>query len=354
MLEPEELKRYNRQMILPELGIEGQQKLKVAKVLMIGAGGLGCPVLQYLMAAGVGTIGIVDDDVVDVSNLHRQILYSMTDIGKLKAVTTKQKLEQLNPFVNVTAYPERLTGENAAGMIGLYDVIIDGSDNFPTRYLVNDTCEALNKPLVFGSIFKFEGQVSVFHYQNGPGYRDIFPEPPSEDQVPNCSQIGVIGVLPGMIGTYMANEAIKIICEIGETLSGRLLTMNVLDNSSNIFKIQAKKPTVHFPQTTVSSIPSVAAESGLEISLYKLMHLLEQVPDEIHLIDVREDYEYEDHNIGGVNIPLSELPERLDLLPKNKKLVFCCQTGHRSKIAVQIVKPFFKGELYSVKNGIMH
>lgn len=353
MLEHEELKRYNRQIILPELGIEGQQKLKSARVLMIGAGGLGCPVLQYLVAAGVGAIGIVDNDKVEVSNLHRQILYSTADIGKPKAAIAKQKLGGLNPFVNLTAYAERLTEANAARLIGLYDVIIDGSDNFPTRYLVNDTCAALNKPLVFGSIFKFEGQVSVFHYQKGPGYRDIFPEPPPKGEVPNCSEIGVIGVLPGMIGTYMANETIKIICGIGETLSGRLLTMNVLDNSIAIFKIQAKEQADLPPKAATNSEPPVAVESVSEISLYKLMLLLEQVPDEIHLIDVREDYEYEDYNIGGVNIPLYELSVRLDLIPKDKKIVFCCQTGHRSKMAIRIVKPFFEGELYSVKNGIL-
>lgn len=353
MLEHEELKRYNRQIILPELGIEGQQKLKSARVLMIGAGGLGCPVLQYLVAAGVGAIGIVDDDKVEESNLHRQILYSTADIGKPKAAIVKQKLGGLNPFVNLTAYAERLTEANAARLIRLYDVIIDGSDNFPTRYLVNDTCAALNKPLVFGSIFKFEGQVSVFHYQKGPGYRDIFPEPPPKDEVPNCSEIGVIGVLPGMIGTYMANETIKIICGIGETLSGRLLTMNVLDNSIAIFKIQAKEQVAPPPKADINSEPPVAVESVSEISLYKLMLLLEQAPDEIHLIDVREDYEYEDYNIGGVNIPLYELSVRLDLIPKDKKIVFCCQTGHRSKMAIQIVKPFFEGELYSVKNGIL-
>lgn len=353
MLEHEELKRYNRQIILPELGIEGQQKLKEARILMIGAGGLGCPVLQYLVAAGVGTIGIVDDDEVDVSNLHRQILYSTADIGKPKAAIAKQKLGGLNPFVNLTAYPERLTEANAARLIGLYDVIIDGSDNFPTRYLVNDTCAALNKPLVFGSIFKFEGQVSVFHYQSGPGYRDIFPLPPLKDEVPNCSEIGVIGVLPGMIGTYMASEAIKIICEIGETLSGKLLTMNALDNSTAIFKIQAKGRANLSPKADINSEPPVAVEPVSEISLYKLMLILEQVPDEIYLIDVREDYEYEDYNIGGVNIPLYELSLRLDLIPKNKKIVFCCQTGLRSKMAIQIVKPFFEGELYSVKNGII-
>lgn len=242
MLEREELKRYNRQMILPELGLHGQEKLKAARVLMIGAGGLGCPVLQYLVAAGVGTIGIVDDDVVDISNLHRQILYAAADIGHPKALIAKQKLNQLNPFVELITYTERITLANAQQLITGFDVAIDGSDNFKTRYLVNDTCAALSKPLVFGSILKFEGQVSVFNHRSGPSYRDLFPEAPPENEVPNCAEIGVIGVLPGIIGTYMANEAIKLICGIGELLSGKLLTLNALDNSISIFKISAAPP----------------------------------------------------------------------------------------------------------------
>ena len=349
MLEHEELKRYNRQIILPELGIEGQQKLKAARVLMIGAGGLGCPILQYLVAAGLGTIGIVDDDVVDISNLHRQILYSMADIGKPKATIAKQKLNQLNPFVNLTAYPERLTEANAARLVGLYDVIIDGSDNFPTRYLVNDTCAALNKPLVFGSIFKFEGHVSVFHYQDGPNYRDVFPEAPPENEVPNCAEIGVIGVLPGMVGTYMANEAIKIICGIGETLSGKLLTINVMDNSMSIFKIAGQKQIIPKAAAAEEKPAKIAND---EISIDVLNSWMAETLDKVYLVDVREDYEFEDYNIGGVNIPLYELKDHINTVPKDKKLVFICQSGQRSKMAAKLVRTHFEGEIFSVKNGI--
>jgi adenylyltransferase/sulfurtransferase len=350
MFTGEELKRYSRQIILPEIGLPGQEKLKNAKVLMIGAGGLGCPVLQYLVAAGVGQIGIVDDDVAELSNLHRQILYTTADIGKYKAEVAKEKLSILNQYTNITAFIQRFTAANAEAICKDYDLVIDGSDNFGTRYLVNDTCVALNKPLVFGSIFKFEGHVSVFNYQDGPNYRDVFPEAPPADEVPNCAEIGVLGVLPGIIGTYMANEAIKIICGIGETLSGRLMTINALDNSSSIFKVKKQKREVKSTDTTPAQ-PSTPTSVN-EITMDELNIWLAERPDNIYLIDVRETYEFEDDNIGGVNIPLYELQEHIGELPQHKKLVFCCQTGQRSKMAIQLLSPTFKGEMYSLKNGI--
>lgn len=346
MLQRDELKQYNRQLILPELGVTGQEKLKAAKVLMIGAGGLGCPILQYLVAAGVGTIGIVDDDVIDISNLHRQILYGINDIGKPKAIVAKQKLELLNPFVNINTHEERLTAENVEELIGGYDLVIDGSDNFTTRYLVNDTCVGLGKTLVFGSIFKFEGHVSVFNYNHGPDYRDVFPEAPADDALPNCDEIGVIGVLPGMIGSYMANEAIKIICGIGEVLSGKFLTMNALDNSTRIFNVVKRKDGLPRLEPVKSKLVIN------EVEIEELNRWLHETPDEIYLIDVREEYEFDDFNIGGVNIPLYELKEHLNKLPADKKLVFCCQTGQRSKMAVQLLKNDYTGEMYSLKNGI--
>ncbi|HMG07897.1 MAG TPA: HesA/MoeB/ThiF family protein [Mucilaginibacter sp.] len=348
MLERDELKRYKRQMILPELGVHGQEKLKVAKVLMIGAGGLGCPVLQYLSAAGVGTIGIVDDDVIEISNLHRQVLYNAMDVGKPKTAVARQKLEQLNPFIVINAHQERLTAENAERLIRSYDLIIDGSDNFTTRYLVNDTCVDLGKTLIFGSIFKFEGHVSVFNYQNGPNYRDVFPEPPADNEVPNCAEIGVIGVLPGMIGTYMANEVIKILCGIGEVLSGKFLTWNALNNHISLFNISKQEKII--PKTASIKVDEPAA--NYEISMKVLNEWMVQNPDEIYLVDVREEYEYDDFNIGGINIPLYALNEQVNRLPINKKLVFCCQTGQRSKMAVYLLKPVYKGEMYSVRNGV--
>jgi molybdopterin/thiamine biosynthesis adenylyltransferase/rhodanese-related sulfurtransferase len=349
MLERDELKQYNRQLILSELGLTGQEKLKTAKVLIVGAGGLGCPVLQYLVAAGVGTIGIVDDDVIDISNLHRQILYGIHDVGKPKAIIAKQKLEQLNPFVVINTYEERLTAENAGKLIANYNLVIDGSDNFTTRYLVNDTCMELGKTLVFGSIFKFEGHISVFNYNHGPDYRDVFPEAPADDAVPNCDEIGVIGVLPGMIGTYMANEAIKIICGIGEVLSGKFLTLNALDNNVSIFNVTKRKESLAKP----ASIKTEKSIINYEIGINEMNQWLSETPDEIYLVDVREEYEFEDFNIGGVNIPLYELKEKVNKLPADKKLVFCCQTGQRSKMAVQLLKNDYGGEMYSLKNGIL-
>ena len=353
MLEKEELARYSRQMILPEFGIAGQEALKNARVLMIGAGGLGCPALQYLVAAGVGMIGIVDDDEVSLSNLHRQILYSAADLGKKKAFVAKERLQALNPFVKIVTFTDRLTSQNAASLLADFDLIIDGSDNFGTRYLVNDTCVAISKPLVFGSIYKFEGQVSVFNYRGGPNYRDIYPVPPAENEVPNCSEIGVLPVLPGIIGLYMANEAIKVICDIGENLSGKLMLLDALGNSVNIFKIgkgayqQPKEEEKHV-------IPSRAEEkhTGNEISLSELEQWLEADPQGICLVDVREAYEFEEFNIGGINISLYELTEKTGLIPDDKTLVLCCETGQRSRMAVKILEKQFPGKLYNIKNGI--
>jgi molybdopterin/thiamine biosynthesis adenylyltransferase/rhodanese-related sulfurtransferase len=344
MLKVEELRRYSRQIILPEIGLTGQEKLKRAKVLMIGAGGLGCPVLQYLVAAGVGEVGIVDDDIVDISNLHRQILYNLNDVGKLKAVCAREKLELLNPNTTIRAYSERLTPSNIESIYTLYDLVIDGSDNFETRYLVNDTCVSLNKPLVFGSIFKFEGQVSVFNYEDGPDYRAVFPEAPLSGKVPNCAETGVLGTLPGIIGSYMANEAFKIICGIGKTLSGKLMTIDALDNSTSIFNVERK-------QEQVKPISGIVPASSQEITRNELDKWLIESAGEICLVDLRETYEFEESNIGGINIPFYELKDHLDALPQDKKLIFCCQTGQRSKMALQLLKPLYKGKMYSLKNG---
>ena len=339
MLIKEELNRYNRQMILPELGLKGQEKLKAAKVLVIGAGGLGCPVLQYLAAAGVGTIGIVDDDVVELSNLHRQILYNHTDIGLSKAKTAATKLKLLNPHVDVNAYHERFTADNAIAICQDYDLVIDCSDNFTTRYLVNDTCVNLGKTLVFGSILQFEGQVAVFNHHGGPNYQDLYPAPPTENI--NCVEGGVIGILPGIIGLYMANEAIKLICHIGETLAGKLMTIDALNNTVLVFKIA--------PEKQAETIKTEAKVRKIkEIDKTTLDQWLSESPDEIFLIDVREDYEHEENNIGGINISLYELTASLETIPKNKKLVCYCQTGQRSKMAVQLLEGVYEGEVFSL------
>ena len=344
MLNKEEHKRYSRQTILPEIGIAGQLKMKSAKVLVIGAGGLGCVLLQYLAAAGIGEIGIIDDDKVDESNLHRQILYSVDDIGKAKVAIAKAKLNLLNPHVKISAFELRLTRDNAVRLFNDYDLVVDGSDNFETRYLVNDTCLELNKTLVFGSIFKFEGQVSVFNYLNGPNYRDVFPAPPGADEVPNCSEVGVLGVLPGIVGLYMANEVIKITCEIGEVLSGVLMTLNVLENTTNYYKISKRVRSLKPPARNQFNTPE-------EIDKQTLNRWIKD-DDDLQIIDVRESYEFEEQNIGGINIPLYDLNERLKSFIESKKIVFVCATGQRSKIAVQLSKSLSNVVVYSLKHGI--
>jgi len=344
MLNKEEHRRYSRQTILPEIGIAGQLKMKSAKVLVIGAGGLGCVLLQYLAAAGIGEIGIIDDDKVDESNLHRQILYSIDDIGKAKVAIAKAKLNLLNPHVEIIAFELRLTSDNAVRLFNDFDLIVDGSDNFETRYLVNDTCLELNKTLVFGSIFKFEGQVSVFNYLNGPNYRDVFPAPPGADEVPNCSEVGVLGVLPGIVGLYMANEVIKITCEIGEVLSGVLMTINVLENTTNYYKISKRARSLKPPARNQFNTPE-------EIDKQTLNRWIKD-DDDLQIIDVRESYEFEEQNIGGINIPLYDLNERLKSFIESKKIVFVCATGQRSKIAVQLSKSLSNVVVYSLKHGI--
>jgi len=347
-MEAEERKRYSRQIILPEMGINGQERLKNAKVLVIGAGGLGCPVLQYLTAAGAGTIGIIDDDTVDVTNLHRQILYSPDDIGKGKAETAVKKLRAINPFVNLIPLNFRMDESNAAQVISAYDLVIDGSDNFPTRYLANDVCVALNKPLVFGSILRFEGQVSVFNYKGGPTYRCLFPEAEEGD---NCEIAGVIGILPGIIGTYMANEAIKIICEIGEILSGKLLVLNALNNTSNIFNFTRSAEYLLNKNIGHVDTGNKPVTNKIEEMFYdELESKLETETNDLYLIDVRENYEFEEDFIGGLNIPLADIPENIMSFPSDKTIVFYCTTGKRSRIAATLLaKSGFSGQSFWVK-----
>ncbi len=243
------LERYTRQTMLPGMGIEGQQKLFQAKVLVVGAGGLGCPVLQYLAAAGVGTIGIADDDVVSLSNLHRQILYGTADIGRSKAIIAARQLALSNPDVNINQIDERITNLNAWQLFSDYDIIIDGSDNFSTRYLVNDACVLLGKPLVYGSVYRFEGQVGVFNVNGSANYRDVFPQPPAEGEVPDCNDAGVLGVLPGVIGTLMATEAIKLITGIGSVLVNSLLTYHSLYNTFYTIEIEPGTAKTQLPRT---------------------------------------------------------------------------------------------------------
>lgn len=352
MLSEQEVERYNRHIILPEIGLEGQQKLKQAKVLVVGAGGLGCPILQYLTAAGIGTLGIIDHDVVSMSNLQRQILFTEEDLGKPKVEVAKVKLLKQNPHINIVSYNSRLTTHNTQ-LIQEYDIIVDGTDNFPTRYLLNDACLLYNKPLVFGSIFKFEGQVSVFNYQNGPTYRCLFPEPPQSNEVPNCSEIGVIGVLPGIIGTMQANETIKLITGIGHPLSARLFIFDALSNSSNIIHFKRNEEAIQeflAQKTTLDSQDySNTCHTGQEPSMEEKFKKLRKISvaelsqkirekEIFQLIDVRDIAEYEQANLGGTLIPLSNLENNIEKIKRDVPVVIHCQGGTRSKKAILLLQ----------------
>lgn len=349
MLSSAEQERYSRQIMLPQIGEEGQQKLKAAKVLVVGAGGLGCPVLQYIAAAGVGNIGIVDGDVVSLSNLQRQILYTEADIDKPKAETAADKIRLMNPHVNVTPYNTELHVENALELITRYDIVVDGTDNFSTRYLLSDACVIAGKPLVFGSIDKFEGQVSVFNYNNGPTYRCLFPDAPPAEMMPNCSDIGVIATLPAIVGSLQANEVLKMITGIGNVLSGELLLFNALSMQFHSFRflLNEKNRQIH----QLQEIPAKVCSSPQVIAYSHLQELLQQEKD-LQFIDIREEAAHIRFNIGGINIPYYELQFRVSELDPNKKTVLYCQIGQMSKQwATWLTQQGFQ-EVFSLKNGV--
>jgi len=368
-----EKNRYSRHILLDKVGLDGQEKLKGAKVLVIGAGGLGCPVLQYLTAAGVGTIGVIDYDIVDESNLQRQILFTnlqrqilftINDIGKNKAEVAVERLAQLNPHVGFNVYAEKLTTINALDLFSKYDVIVDGTDNFSTRYLVNDACVITGKPLVYGAIYKYEGQVTVFNYKGGPSYRCLFPEPPKAGSVPNCSEVGVIGVLPGLIGTQQANEVIKIILEIGQTLSGRLLTYNSLDNSTLTLNVNRSEEQVNnvvkekrnFENIDYDFFCGIENNNDLnEISIEELRDLY-LASEDFQVIDVREEWEQPRVNEKNILIaPLDELDEFVGQISKDKKVVVICQHGIRSATAIgQLKKQYKFNNLINLEGGIVN
>ncbi|SFC43551.1 adenylyltransferase and sulfurtransferase [Algibacter lectus] len=330
--------RYNRHIILSEIGQKGQDKISNAKVLVIGAGGLGCPILQYLAAAGIGNIGVIDFDVVDISNLQRQILYGTSTLGKNKAEAAKARLEDLNNDISIKAYPEKLTHKNALNLFEAYDIIVDGSDNFETRYLVSDACIIANKPLVFGAIYKFEGQVSVFNYKNGPSYRCLFPEAPEKGTVPNCSEIGVLGVLPGIIGTMQANEVLKIILELGNTLSGKLFCYNALTLENTTLKIKRSEIAIKSVLKDKENFHLKAINLNCEVEIISIS--IENVLSEknIQFIDVRETHEQPKiDDLPVTYIPLSQLENQLDQIDITKKKAIFCQSGMRSKRAVDIL-----------------
>ena len=357
----EELARYNRHIIIPDFGLEAQKKLKAAKVLVVGSGGLGSPMLLYLAAAGVGNIGIVDFDVVDDSNLQRQVLFGVSEIGKPKVEAAKARLQSLNPHINITTYNTQLTSKNALDIIRDYDVVADGTDNFPTRYLVNDACVILGKPNVYASIFQFEGQVSVFNYKNkkgvtGPNYRDLYPTPPPPGLVPNCSEGGVLGVLPGIIGSLQANEVIKVITGAGETLSGRFFVFDALTFETRTLKITKRedspviKELIDYEQFCGMK---AVEEKVNEITAEELEKWIER-GDDIQVIDVREPSEYAQVNIGALLIPLATVADRANEISRDKKVVLHCKMGGRSAKAIrELEEKFGFDNLYNLKGGIM-
>jgi len=353
--------RYHRQIILPEFGKEGQQKLLEAKVLVIGAGGLGCPALQYLTAAGIGTIGIVDDDVVALNNLHRQVLYSVNDIRLSKAERATHILQQLNPDIKIISYNERLVNRNALMLFDEYDIIIDGTDNFSTRYMINDACVLLNKPLVYGAISQFEGQVSVFRNKNDEdvNYRDIFPDPPKDGEVLNCAEAGVLGVLPGIIGTMMANETIKLITGIGEPLIDQLFTYNALNNQVYQLSLSSRKETrslipkdeKEFLKTDYEWLcASPIQEAEIDSDTFNRM-----MNGNVDIVDVRELHEMPAVNeFLHTRVPLAQLADNISLIKSDTVIAFC-QSGKRSLQAAKILSGIFGDtkKVYSLRGGIV-
>ncbi|BAI91871.1 MULTISPECIES: molybdopterin-synthase adenylyltransferase MoeB [Arthrospira] len=353
-LQPDEYERYSRHLILPEVGLDGQKRLKAASVLCIGTGGLGSPLLLYLTAAGIGRIGIVDFDIVDNSNLQRQIIHGTSWVGKPKIESAKNRILEINPNCQVELYNIRLSSENALDIIKSYDVVVDGTDNFPTRYLVNDACVLLNKPNVYGSIFRFEGQATVFNYEGGPNYRDLYPEPPPPGMVPSCAEGGVLGILPGMIGVIQATETIKIILGQGRTLSGRLLLYNSLDMSFRELKLRPnpERPVIEklIDYEQFCGIPQAkqqeAEEAGslAEMTVTELKSLIDSGADDFVLIDVRNPNEYEIAKIpGSVLIPLPDIEqgkgvEQVKEMLNGNRLIAHCKMGGRSAKALGILK----------------
>ena len=347
----EELERYSRHLIIPEFNIEGQKKLKASSVLVIGSGGLGSPLLLYLAAAGVGRIGIVDFDTVDVSNLQRQVLFGIQDVGVSKAVAASKRLASLNPHISIEVHDTMFTAENARKLIKQYDVVADGTDNFPTRYLVNDACVLEDKVNVYASIFRFEGQASVFNEllpdgTRGPNYRDLFPSPPPPGLVPSCAEGGVIGVLPGILGSIQALEVLKVISGIGDTLSGRLFLFDATGFTTRILKVRKNKnnplngenPTqtklINYEQFCGLSVISEQPREVAEISVSELDKWRKEGVSHL-LIDVREPYEYGIVEIGGELIPLATVLESTDRIPKDIPVVVQCRSGARSVSAIR-------------------
>ena len=362
----EEIRRYSRHLIMPEVGMEGQLKLKAAKVLLVGTGGLGAPLGMYLAAAGIGRIGIVDFDVVDESNLQRQIIHGTKDVGRKKLDSAADTMRDINPNVEIDRYEVALTSDNALDILRPYDIVIDGTDNFPTRYLVNDACVLLKKPNVYGSIFRFEGQASVFAYQGGPCYRCLYPEPPPPGLVPSCAEGGVLGILPGLIGVVQATEAVKLILGAGEPLVGRLLLYDALAMKFRELKLRRNlECPVCGDHPTVTKLidyqqfcgvpghpPEPVAQTG-ELDPVEVKQKIDR-GDDFVLIDVREPHEYQICRIEAARlIPLGELPKRLNELDPDAEIVAHCKSGMRSAKAVDLLRQSGYRNVRNMKGGIL-
>jgi sulfur-carrier protein adenylyltransferase/sulfurtransferase len=371
-LSPEELARYSRQIIMPELGVDGQRRLKAARVLCIGAGGLGSPAALYLASAGIGTLGIVDPDNVDLTNLHRQILHGTKDVGRKKVESARDRLDETNPHVEVELHNTRFTSENARELVARYDVVVDGTDNFPTRYLSNDVCVWARKPNVYGSVFRFDGQSTVFApHLGGPCYRCLFPEPPPAGSVPNCAEAGVLGVLPGIIGMIQATEAIKLILGNGEPLVGRLLHFDALKMKFREFNLKrdpecpvcGERPTITSPidyeqfcgTAAVLAAPKPGEGGPAAIPTVSVSELKQKIDknNPIVILDVREQFEYDIARIEGSRlIPLDELPDRVSELDQNAEIIAHCHTGVRSAMAVQFLQGQGYKHSFNLEGGI--
>jgi molybdopterin/thiamine biosynthesis adenylyltransferase/rhodanese-related sulfurtransferase len=364
-LSREEFRRYGRHLIMPEVGLEGQQRLKAASVLLVGAGGLGSPAALYLAAAGVGRIGIVDFDVVDLSNLQRQIIHSTENVGRPKLESAAERLHAVNPNIEVVPFETQLSSENALEILKDFDVIVDGTDNFPTRYLVNDACVLLKKPNVYGSIFRFEGQASVFYAEKGPCYRCLYPEPPPPGLVPSCAEGGVLGVLPGIVGAIQAAETLKLLLGIGDVLIGRLLLFDALAMQFRQLKLR-KNPECPIcgDHPTISELVDYEAFCGTSvreadsgdgsipsISVRELRDRLDRGAN-LFILDVREPHEYQMVNLKGHLIPLGELPKRINELDSSRDIVVHCHTGVRSATAVRFLRQMGFTKAVNLAGGI--
>ena len=367
-LTTDDLSRYSRHLILPEVGMEGQQKLKAARVLCVGTGGLGSPLAFYLTAAGVGTLGLVDFDVVDASNLQRQIIHSTKDIGRKKLDSAEEKLKALNPAINIVKHETMLTSANAMEILKDYDIVADGTDNFPTRYLVNDACVLLGKPNVYGSIFRFEGQASVFATEQGPCYRCLYPEPPPPGLVPSCAEGGVLGILPGLVGVIQATEVIKLILGKGESLVGRLLLVDALSMRFRELKLRknpecpvcGENPTVtelidyqHFCGIVPEAPQEASMKNGIpQLSVKELKQRMDAGED-VYILDVREPYEYRIAQIGGILIPQTDVPNRLAEIDREREIIVQCRSGVRSQRIAEFLKQQGYPRVVNLAGGIL-